>query len=437
MLQLQISPLLDPLTSAAAIILLIAILIFFMAVAAGAEIAFFSLTVKDINYLKTTQRVGSKQAIKLLGNTEFLSSALRASKYILSVAIIVAAVYLVKISDVSHPKMATLMVAASTIFVLILLGEVLPKVYARENNIRIVIFSAPIVQFMSIIFSPGARLLADSKEYLEQKKMRQHQFEMDDKAFQEIITENMGHVASKEEVDIFKGILNFGKITVKQIMTPRLEISALRETWDFERVREKMLNTNLSRMPVYKETIDEIIGVIHSKDLIPYYDTNQTDWRQLIKPVYFVHQQKLIGDLLREFQQKKNHFAVVADEFGGTSGVVTLTDIMKEIVGKLRGEHDENEMNYKKIDDNNFIFDGKILLNDLCRILQIPIESFEKTRGDSDSLAGLVLEIAGRFPAINEQFEHEEENFTVEFTVLSIDKLRINRIKVELFNKES
>lgn len=425
---LEASDVILPATNATAFILLILTLLFLVAIAAGAEAAFFSLTTKDINYLKTKSKPGSKQAIRLLDNTELLLAALRASKYILSIAIIISANYLIELPKISNPILSFLIILVIITSLLLLFGEILPKVYARENNVRLVLFSAPIIQFLADIFNPAAILLMDSKQYREQKRQKQYQFETEGKAFEEAVEESMGHAATKEEVDIFKGILKFGRISVKQIMIPRLDVNAIRKSWTFLKVREKMIHAGFSRLPVYDNSIDEIVGMVYTKDFLAYNEIDDFDWTTLIRPAYFVHQQKLIEDLLREFQHKRIHFAIVVDEFGGTSGIVTLEDIMEEIVGDIRDEFDEEEMNYRKIDDKTYIFDGKMLINDMCRIMGISFETFELLRGESDSLAGLVLEIAGKFPALNEQVSYR--NF--DFTVLTLDKLRISRVKVEI-----
>jgi gliding motility-associated protein GldE len=422
-------PAILPATNATAFVLLILTLLFLTAVAAGAEVAFFTLNIKDINYLKTKDQPGSRQAIQLLDDPDLLLATLRAAKYILSIAIIISANYLIYlfIPASENQILSFFIVLIAITFLLLLFGEILPKVYARENNIRLALFAAPIVKILYSFFKPGAILLVDSKEYRAQKKARQQLIETDSREFEEAVELSMGHAATKEEVDIFKGILKFGSITVKQIMHPRLDINAIRESWGFPKVKDKMLAAGYSRMPVYRKSIDEIAGMVFTKDFLPYNEIDDFDWHTLVRPAYFVHQQKLIEDLLREFQQKKIHFAIVVDEFGGTSGIVTLEDIMEEIIGDIRDEFDEEEMNYRKIDENNFIFEGKMLINDLCRVIGIPFETFDKVRGESDSLAGLILEIAGKFPTINEHVSYDD----FDFTILSIDKLRISRLKVE------
>lgn len=431
-LQVQAAPVILPATHVTGFIILILILLFLAAVAAGAEVAFFTLKVKDINYLKTKEQPGSRQAIQLLDDPELLLSTLRASKYTLAVAIILASNYMTKIFLPPQQNLF-LSFAINLIgitFLLLLFAEILPKVYARQNNVRLALFSAPIVKVMFSIFRPAAIMLTDSHEYSDKKKAQKKLLEMDSREFEETIELSMGHTATKEEVDIFKGIMKFGRITVKQIMHPRLDISAIRESWTFPKVREKMLAAGYSRMPVYKNNIDEIAGMVYTKDFLPYTEIDEFDWHSLIRPSYFVHQHKLIEDLLHEFQENHNHFAIVVDEFGGTSGIVTLEDIMEEIIGDIKDEFDEEEMNYRKIDEENYIFEGKMLINDMCRVMGVSFETFEDVRGESDSLAGLVLEISGKFPTVNERISFGK----YDFTVLSIDKLRIGRVKVEKAN---
>lgn len=426
---LDAAPVILPATHVTAFIILILTLLFLTAVAAGAEVAFFTLNTKDVNYLKTKEQPGSRQVVQLLEKPELLLSTLRASKYTLAIAVIITANYMTHIflPPKDNPIVSFVVIFIGITFLLLLFGEILPKVYARENNVRLSLFSAPIVKVLFSIFRPAAIMLTDSTEYTDRKKARKKLMEMDSSEFEEAVELSMGHTATKEEVDIFKGIMKFGSITVKQIMHPRMDVNAIRESWGFPKVRDKMLAAGYSRMPVYKTNIDEIVGMVYTKDFLPYSEIDEFDWHSLIRPAYFVHQHKLIEDLLHEFQQKRIHFAVVVDEFGGTSGIVTLEDIMEEIIGDIRDEFDEDDLNYRKIDDNNYIFEGKMLINDMCRAMGLPFETFDEVRGESDSLAGLVLEISGKFPTVNERISYGD----FDFTILSIEKLRIGSIKVE------
>jgi gliding motility-associated protein GldE len=246
--------------------------------------------------------------------------------------------------------------------------------------------------------------------------------------FEHAIELTVGHTATKEEVNIFKGILKFGNITAKQIMRTRMDVSGIDYAMNFEAVQAKAIEVGYSRLPVYDDSLDTIKGVIHTKDFLPHTEEVDFNWHTLIRNAFFVHEGKLIEDLLKEFQQKRIHFAIVVDEFGGTSGIITLEDIMEEIIGDIKDEFDEDDLNYRKIDDNNYIFEGKMLINDMCRVLNLQAEIFEDSRGESDSIAGLILEISGRFPKINETVSFKE----YKFTVLELEKMRIKRVKLRI-----
>src|SRR5690606_34861267 len=297
--------------------------------------------------------------------------------------------------------------------------------YSRHNNTRMAMFTIPVVNILLLTFKGFGQLLVESDDYKEQRRNRKT-IEIDNlKELESVLEANLGHTASKEEMDIFKGVLKFGSISVKQVMQPRLDVVAIRENWSAAKLKEKVLEAGYSRMPVYRNNIDEIVGMIHAKDLLPFLDIDSFDWHNLIRPAYYVHQHKLIDDLLSDFRDNRVHFAIVVDEFGGTSGIITLEDIMEEIVGDIKDEFDEDEHNFRKIDDHAYIFEGRMLINDMCRIMGIPLATFAEVRGESDSVAGLVLEIAGKFPSVNEQVSYE----LYDFTVLSVDKLRIEKVK--------
>jgi CBS domain containing-hemolysin-like protein len=215
-------------------------------------------------------------------------------------------------------------------------------------------------------------------------------------------------------------------------MRPRLDVSGIEASLPFSVVLNKVKEFSYSRLPVYKNNLDEIVGILHTKDLLPYVGQQELDWHSLMRPVFYVHEQKLIEDLLQDFRNKRIHMAVVVDEFGGTSGIITLEDIMEEIIGDIQDEFDDEQSGNKKIDNFNYIFEGKTMINDLCRILKIPTHTFDLLRGESDSLAGLILEIAGEFPTVNQQFE--TNNYI--FTVLEINKNRIAKVKLTLKQKQ-
>ena len=241
------------------------------------------------------------------------------------------------------------------------------------------------------------------------------------------------HEATTEEKQILKGIRKFGDTTVKQTMRTRLDVSGIDFNSSFRDVIHMIEELHYSRIPVYKNNLDEIAGILHTKDVLPFLDETDTyEWHALLRPAFYVHEQKLIEDLLQEFRTRRTHFAVVVDEFGGTSGIVTLEDIMEEIIGEIQDEFDDEISGNKKIDDHTYLFEGRTMINDMCRVLNLPASTFDEVRGDSDSLAGLVLEIAGEFPEINEELVSGD--FT--FVPLEINKNRIEKVKVIIQPKD-
>lgn len=411
------------------LIIVILVLLLLTAITAGAETAYFSLSAKDINFLKTKEEPGARQAIKLLEQPKMLLATILVANNFINIAVVITTNMLVGqlVSPDLSPVIGFLIQVIAVTFLLVLFGEVLPKVYATQNNMRMALFAAPILKAMSSLFRPVSKMLVSSTVYIEEK-IGTRGANLTNEDFEQAIELTVGHTATREEVNIFKGILKFGNITVRQIMRTRLDVSGVPYEFTFPKVQQFAIEVGYSRMPVYENNLDNIKGVVHTKDFLPHTEDDDFAWHQLIRPAYFVPEGKFIEDLLKEFQQKRIHFAVVVDEFGGTSGIVTLEDIMEEIIGDIRDEFDEEDIQFKKIDDNNYIFEGKTLINDFCRIISEPPETFETVRGESDSVAGLVLEISGKFPAINETISFE--NF--DFTVLELDKMRIKRVKLTI-----
>jgi putative hemolysin len=414
-----------------ATILIIAIIVLLLmtAITAGAETAYFSLSAKDINFLKTKEKASSRIAVQLLDQPKLLLATILVANNFINIAIVISTNMLVgsMISPTVSPVLSFFIQVIAVTFLLVLFGEVLPKVYATQNNLRMALFSAPIIQALLWLFKPISGMLVSSTSFIE-TKIGSKSTNISSEDFEHAIELTVGHTATREEVNIFKGILKFGNITARQVMRTRLDVSAVDFDMTFPDVRAYCLEVGYSRLPVFKETLDKVSGVIHTKDFLLHIDDDAFQWHTLIRPAYFVHESKLIEDLLKEFQQKRQHFAIVVDEFGGTSGIITLEDIMEEIIGDIKDEFDEEDLNFKKIDDNNFIFEGKTLINDVCRIIGIPADTFEVIRGESDSLAGLILEISGKFAAVNETISYNQ----FEFTVLALEKMRINRVKVTI-----
>ncbi len=419
--------------------IVIIVLIVLTALISGSEVALFSLSAKDINYIKTKQDYNHQTLLKLLENPKRLLATILIGNNFLSIGVIISTnmlyksifhfdvwlpVHLANFSGLIDLIFQVIIVT----FFLVLFGEVLPKVYATQNNMRLSLFVAPFIKLLDKAFSPLSNFLVNSTTFIEDKFSRKSKNDISNEEIEHAIELTVKHSATQEEVNIFKGILKFGDITAKQIMQTRLDVSGIDYSWDFEKVKNQVLDTGFSRLPVYSESLDEIKGIIHTKDLLVHIDTQNFEWHSVIRAAYFVHEAKLIEDLLKEFQHKRSHMAIVVDEFGGTSGIVTLEDIMEEIIGEIKDEFDEDGLFSKKIDDQNYIFEGKTLINDMCKITSIPVELFEEARGESDSIAGLVLEIAGKFPQQNEvvSFKH------FDFTIIQLEKMRIKRIKLTI-----
>lgn len=397
-------------------------------IAAGAETAFFSLKAKDINELANKDSSAARQVIRLLEQPQRLLATILITNNFLNIAIVIATNLLVSglFGDLA-PLPAFLIQVIAVTFLLVLFGEVLPKVYATQNNRQMALFAAPIISFLSRLTKPLSNLFVQSSKYIENRVgNRRNNYSQEE--FEQAIELTVGPSASTEEVNIFKGILKFGNITAKQIMRTRLDVSGVSLQLDFESVKRYAMEAGYSRLPVYRDNLDQITGMLNTKDFLLFENNGGGDWHTLIRPAYFVHEGKLIEDLLKEFQHKRTHFAIVVDEFGGTSGIITLEDIMEEIIGDIKDEFDEEELNYRKLDDYTYIFEGKALINDVARVANIPLEAWEQLRGDSDSLAGLVLEIAGKFPKTGDIIRKGP----YAFSVLEMEKMRITRIKLSI-----
>jgi gliding motility-associated protein GldE len=318
---------------------------------------------------------------------------------------------------------------------ILLFAEVLPKVWATHHKVWFASTSSLAVEIFNSLFYRFSKKFVSYSDDIEKKFSSFNSSDNDeenniDYAI-DLLPENE---ASIEEKQILKGIRKFGGITVKQVMRTRIDVSGIESMVSIKEIKKQAEDLHYSRLPVYKSSLDEIIGILHMKDLLPYLgNAEDFDWHPLIRTPYFVHEQKSIEDLLQEFRLKRIHFAVVVDEFGGTSGIVTLEDILEEVIGEIKDEFDDEESVNKKIDDFNYIFEGKTMINDACKAMKLPLNSFDHIRGDSDSLAGLVLEIAGEFPKIDESFDLGE--FT--FICLEINKNRIDKVKVIIHPKEN
>ena len=423
----------DPQSTTALTILLL-VFIFLSFVISGAKVAFFSLTSKDINLLKTKQQPAYNRVIDLLEHPkELLASLIIANSFCNIGIILILNILLDGISKAEYQWLDFVIKVAVVAIILILFCEILPKILARQNNIRYAKDFGIIAEGVFYLFKrPGAWFMKFAESIEKRFSGNSTRANRMDEIYDAIDTTTPGDDENTtKEKDILKGIAKFSNIFVKQIMKTRLDVSGIDNKTSFKELIRKVEELHYSRLPVYKDDLDEVIGIINTKDILPYLDNEDDfDWSFLMRQPYFVHENKLIDDLLQEFQTKRIHFAVVVDEFGGTSGIVTLEDILEEVIGEIKDEFDDEESVNKKIDDHTYIFEGKTMINDVCKALHLPTDTFDATRGDSDSLAGLVLEIAGEFPQINEELPSGD----FIFIPLEINKNRIDKVKVVIKN---
>jgi putative hemolysin len=415
-------------TILALIILFLLILSF---VIAGSEVAFFSLTYKDINILKTKQDTSWKRIVGLLEEPRTLLASLLIANTIINIAIIILANFLIDEMVLLKQDFWLFEFLIKVIligFVMILFGEVMPKIWAVQNNLQFAYYTSGIIELVHLLFRRVGGWSVQRSEGLERAfGGKKSAFSLEQLDYQ--IDQTTKNAASDEEKNILKGIVKFGSITVKQIMRTRLDVCGLSYDLSFAALKLRVGELHYSRLPVYKSSLDELAGLIHSKDLIAWLNQpDDFDWHPLLRPTYFVHEHKLIEDLLQEFQQKRIHFAVVVDEFGGTSGIVTLEDILEEVIGDMRDEFDEEETGSRRLEDGSYVFEGRTMLNDVCKSMNISADTFDKVKGESDSLAGLILELAGDIPKVNDVVPCGD----FEFTILDADSSRIKKVKVTI-----
>ena len=408
-------------------IVLATILLLFSGFASGSEIAFFSLSPNDINELEESSSEKDKRILELREDSERTLATILIANNVINVTIIMLCNYFfTNVVDFgSAVWLQFLVITILLTFLLLLFGEIMPKVYCGQHALKMCRLFCDSIFFLRKMFRPLANILLRSGALAGKVvQTENHVLSVDDL---EQALELTDEEDLKEEKNMLEGIVRFGDETAKEVMTSRQDIVDLDFKSKFHEVIQCVVDNNYSRIPVYQDSIDNIRGILYIKDLLPHLSKSDTfRWQSLIRPPYFVPETKKIDDLLREFQENKVHIAIVVDEFGGTSGLITMEDILEEIVGEINDEYDEEEKPYVRINANTYVFEGKTLLSDFFKILDLDDETFEEVVGDADSLAGLLLEIKGDFPELHERIDFR--NFT--FEVTELDEHRIARIKV-------
>ena len=404
-------------------------LLFCTAIVSGAEVAFFSLTQKDLD----DASVESPEKIKILNRLlerpkKLLATLLVANNFInIGVVILFSLIGKNLFENIASPILKFSVEVILITFLILLFGEVLPKIYANRNNVKFAKLIVFPIAVLDKLLSPISLPMRSLTIYLQNKLGKQKSNFSVDQLSQALELTNSDETSSDEQ-KILEGIVSFGNTETKQVMSPRIDIFGLEIEEKFSEILPKIIEKGFSRIPVYKDNIDHIEGVLFVKDIIPYIDEKDFEWKKLIRMPFFVPENKKLDNLLKDFQRMKSHLAVVVDEYGGTSGLVSLEDIIEEIVGDISDEFDDESINFSQIDEKNFLFEGKIYLKDLYRIIDVNEEYFEIKKGEAETLAGLILEILGDFPRKGQQISFDNCIFTIE----SLDKKRIKQVKITL-----
>lgn len=412
-------------------LLVIFVLLLMSAMVSGSEIAFFSLDHNSISTLKNNKKSRSGSLVlKLIEKPKYLLSTILIANNIINIGVIILSTFVMqRLFDFNkYPLIGFLLQVVLVTFLILLFAEVLPKLYAKQHSVRFSSFMAtPLIILKGLLF-PLSKLLVSSTNFIDNKIVRKRQnISMHELSHALDMTSDTNETEDSKK--ILKGIVQFGNIYAREIMKSRVDVVAVDVETPFNELIEIILEAGYSRIPVYKESFDNVEGILYIKDLLPHLEEKEDfHWQRLIRSSFFVPESKKINDLLKEFQEKKIHLAVVVDEYGGTSGIITLEDIMEEIVGEIQDEFDIEEPIFSKIDSSTFVFEGKTLLKDFCKITETDYHIFDHVKGEADTIAGLILEIKQDLPAKGEKVMYD--NF--EFEVEAVDKKRIQRVKVNI-----
>ncbi|MCM4160513.1 gliding motility-associated protein GldE [Antarcticibacterium flavum] len=415
-------------------VLMLLVLLICSALISGAEVAFFSLTPANFITESGKRSNAQKIVVRLLDKPKKLLATILVANNTINIAIVLLFDLL---TDEFFGRMNTVVfgldfkfiVEVGVItFLILLFGEILPKVYASRNNVKFSNFMAYPMNVLDTLFAPLSTPMRAVTLYIHERLGKQKSYISIDQLSQALeLTREED--TTKEEQKILKGIVSFGNTDTKQVMRPRMDIFALNQNQSFKEIIPEIIENGYSRIPVYKENIDQVVGILYVKDLLPYLDKKNFEWTSLLRDPYFIPENKKLDDLLKEFKEKKIHLAIVVDEYGGTSGLISLEDIIEEIVGDISDEFDDEDLIFSKLDDSNFVFEGKTPLKDFYKIIRLedPV-AFEENKGESETLAGFLLEISGGFPKKNEIITFLNYKFTVEV----IDDKRIKQIKLSI-----
>ncbi|MCD6543912.1 MAG: gliding motility-associated protein GldE [Flavobacteriaceae bacterium] len=412
-------------------IFILLVLLVLSAVISGSEVAFFSLSKSDFD--EDLENNSSQNLVhELLQNPKKLLATILISNNFINILFILTFNYVGNyfFSGINSVVIKFVIEIVLVTFLILLFGEVLPKVYASRNTMKFAITMAkPMVILNSLLTFLSIPLLKMTG--IVEKKLSKKKSDFSVEVLSQALELTSSGATTKEEKKILQGIVNFGNTETTQVMCPRMDIFALSDDEEFASIIEKIIVKGHSRIPVYQENIDNIVGVLYTKDLIPHINKKNYDWKKIIREAFFVPENKKLDDLLKEFQEMKNHLAIVVDEYGGTSGLITLEDIIEEIVGDISDEFDHNDLSYTKLDNLNYIFEGKTTLKDFYKVVQVEDEILDNNKFEAETIAGFILELTNKFPTKDQIITYQG----FKFRILVLDKKRIKKIKVTLPNQ--
>ena len=407
--------------------LILIILLVFSGLISGSEVALFSLSKSQI---QNQQKSSYIEIIKklLLNPNKLLATILVANNFInIAIVILFTQIGSDLFDGVTSALLKFTLEIILATFLILLFGEILPKIYASRNNLAFSKLVAYPLLLLNIILTPISIPMQHLSNFIKDKlSFTKPNIGLNQLSYALDLT-NPGET-TKQEHKILKGILSFGNTETREVMRPRIDIHAFKNTLSYDQILKNIIKNSFSRIPVYKDELDNIVGILYVKDLLPFLDKKEFDWLSILRKPFFIPENKKLDDLMQEFQEKKIHLAIVVDEYGGTSGIISLEDVIEEIVGDISDEFDDDSLLFSKLDNSNYIFEGKISMKDFYKILNIDSIIFDKLKGDSETLAGFILEISQSFPKINSKVIFENYVFTIE----SIDKKRIKQVKVTI-----
>ncbi|MBC7411045.1 MAG: gliding motility-associated protein GldE [Bacteroidia bacterium] len=410
-------------------VLLLIVLLILAAFISAAEVAYFSLTPSLLEQLKRGEDATSKLVLNHLQSPKKLIAT-----FLIAINLVNIGVVILSSSLINNPELIVfesesvkfIFQVVIVTFLILIIGEVVPKIYASLNALSLVKLMSIPLNVATKVFKPLSSVLVGSTAYIEKRfTNKQTTVSVADLSHALELT----HDNSAQEKSLLKGIVKFGSTEARQVMTPRINLIAFDNKLSFEELVKNIEEKGFSRVPIYEDSIENIVGILHIKDLLKHLNNPaDLDWNNLLRPVYFIPENKKIDDLLKEFQTRKIHIALVVDEYGGTSGLITFDDVIEEIVGEINDEFDEEDIFYSKLDDNNYLFEAKTSINDVCKVLKIDSSQFDRVKADADTLGGFILEMEGRIPLKNEYINFENYTFTIE----SADRRKIKRVKIEI-----